>query len=382
MDVKLRTHYDNLHITENASQEVVKAAYKALAQKWHPDKHPSNRVKAERYFKIITRAFEVLSDPKARAEYDAWLKKQRDNLDGDPKEKSAADNHSPEPPVQNHGKQDSHPAHPWRRFFARFIDTLIFTSASILFISFINHLFGQNINDYLGDSPLKWFVIGAVGTIIIEALCVHKASTTPGKFIFGIYITDEHGNKPGANESLERSLLANLIGQGACIPFAGIITYPISYFLLKRNGLTPWDSKAGTRVTCRPLSSGRWALCITASVVAVLMNGVLFNLRESAWMDHLVSKREASLAERDRPPVSSGTTYGSPQQDDEYDVDVAIQLGIAYRNFPFLDHTKPYANQAAIAEVIQVRNSLIAKGYSVADAIRIAVNQVGPKYAK
>jgi len=73
----MRTHYDNLHVSEKASPEVIKGAYKALAQKWHPDKHPDQREKAERYFKIITRAFEVLSDSKTRAEYDAWLTTQR-----------------------------------------------------------------------------------------------------------------------------------------------------------------------------------------------------------------------------------------------------------------------------------------------------------------
>ena len=73
----MRTHYDNLHVSEKASPEVIKGAYKALAQKWHPDKHPNQREKAERYFKIITRAFEVLSDPETRAEYDAWLSSQR-----------------------------------------------------------------------------------------------------------------------------------------------------------------------------------------------------------------------------------------------------------------------------------------------------------------
>lgn len=73
----MRTHYDNLHVSEKASPEVIKGAYKALSQKWHPDKHPDQREKAERYFKIISRAFELLSDPKARAEYDAWLAAQR-----------------------------------------------------------------------------------------------------------------------------------------------------------------------------------------------------------------------------------------------------------------------------------------------------------------
>lgn len=77
----MRTHYDNLNVSEKASPEVIRAAYKALSQKWHPDKHPNQHEKAERYFKIISRAFEVLSDPKARAEYDAWLADQRNTVE-------------------------------------------------------------------------------------------------------------------------------------------------------------------------------------------------------------------------------------------------------------------------------------------------------------
>lgn len=73
----MRTHYQNLHVSEKASPEVVRAAYKALAQKWHPDRNPEQREKAERYFKIITAAYEVLSDPKTRAEYDASLAADR-----------------------------------------------------------------------------------------------------------------------------------------------------------------------------------------------------------------------------------------------------------------------------------------------------------------
>lgn len=85
----MRTHYDNLHVSEKASPEVIKGAYKALAQKWHPDKHPDQREKAERYFKIITRAFEVLSDSKTRAEYDAWLTAQRKEQSSQPEPEPA-----------------------------------------------------------------------------------------------------------------------------------------------------------------------------------------------------------------------------------------------------------------------------------------------------
>lgn len=73
----MRTHYDNLQIQEGAVPEVVKASYRALAKKWHPDKNPDNIEEATRVLKIINSAYEVLSDTDSRAKYDAWLVEQR-----------------------------------------------------------------------------------------------------------------------------------------------------------------------------------------------------------------------------------------------------------------------------------------------------------------
>src|SRR5690554_918143 len=73
----MRTHYQNLRVSENAEPEVIKAAYKALAQKWHPDRNPDDTEKSERYFKIITHAYEVLSNPESRHAYDDYLANTR-----------------------------------------------------------------------------------------------------------------------------------------------------------------------------------------------------------------------------------------------------------------------------------------------------------------
>lgn len=73
----IRTHYDNLQVSENASAEVIKGAYRYLAQKWHPDKNPDNRAEAERITKIINEAYEILSDPERRKEHDRWIAEQR-----------------------------------------------------------------------------------------------------------------------------------------------------------------------------------------------------------------------------------------------------------------------------------------------------------------
>lgn len=74
---KFRTHYDNLQVVETASIEVIRGAYRHLAQKWHPDKNLENPGRAERNTKIINEAFAVLSDPQRRREHDDWIAAQQ-----------------------------------------------------------------------------------------------------------------------------------------------------------------------------------------------------------------------------------------------------------------------------------------------------------------
>ena len=67
------TYYEILQVTENASEEVVRMAYKALAKKYHPDVFEGNPQEAEEKMKIINEAFEVLSNSEKRKLYDEFL---------------------------------------------------------------------------------------------------------------------------------------------------------------------------------------------------------------------------------------------------------------------------------------------------------------------
>lgn len=69
---KIHTHYDNLKVSRMAPQEVIRAAYKALSQKYHPDKNPGDE-KAARIMAILNSAYETLSDPQRRKEHDEWI---------------------------------------------------------------------------------------------------------------------------------------------------------------------------------------------------------------------------------------------------------------------------------------------------------------------
>lgn len=69
---KIHTHYDNLKVSRMAPGEVIRAAYKALSQKYHPDKNPGDE-KAARIMAILNSAYGTLSDPVRRKEHDEWI---------------------------------------------------------------------------------------------------------------------------------------------------------------------------------------------------------------------------------------------------------------------------------------------------------------------
>lgn len=64
-------YYESLGVSRKASIEEIKKAYRQLALKYHPDKNPGD-ASAERLFKEVAEAFEVLSDPEKRAIFDRY----------------------------------------------------------------------------------------------------------------------------------------------------------------------------------------------------------------------------------------------------------------------------------------------------------------------
>ena len=72
------THYDILEVSEKASLEVIKMAYRTLAKKYHPDTFTGDASYSEEKMKRINLAYEILSDSVRRAKYDIFLREQRD----------------------------------------------------------------------------------------------------------------------------------------------------------------------------------------------------------------------------------------------------------------------------------------------------------------
>ena len=66
-----RDYYDVLGISRNADAAAIKKAYRKLAKKYHPDTNQGN-ADAEKKFKEVTEAYDVLSDPKKKKLYDQF----------------------------------------------------------------------------------------------------------------------------------------------------------------------------------------------------------------------------------------------------------------------------------------------------------------------
>ena len=67
-----KDYYTILGVGREASKEDIKRAYRRLAKKYHPDLNKDNAKEAEKKFKEISEAYEVLSDPQKKMNYDRF----------------------------------------------------------------------------------------------------------------------------------------------------------------------------------------------------------------------------------------------------------------------------------------------------------------------
>ena len=76
-----RDHYETLHVRRGASTAEIRAAYRRLVRRYHPDLNPGDATALKR-IKEINAAYDALCDPVSRAQYDRELARQEQRSPG------------------------------------------------------------------------------------------------------------------------------------------------------------------------------------------------------------------------------------------------------------------------------------------------------------
>lgn len=72
----MKNYYKIMGLKSGATENEIKSAYRLLAKRFHPDVNPGNAAAAEK-FAALGEAYEILSDPSKRADYDRQIAMER-----------------------------------------------------------------------------------------------------------------------------------------------------------------------------------------------------------------------------------------------------------------------------------------------------------------
>ena len=113
-----------------------------------------------------------------------------------------------------------------------------------------------------------FLIIGEVLTfLVMEPILLSSLSTTPGKFIFGISITNLDGRKLSYGEALNRTLLVLQHGLGFCAPFLKEYMQVNSYITTENDGELIWEQTSELNV--RDAKAWRYPIFILLFLAAM-----------------------------------------------------------------------------------------------------------------
>lgn len=250
------THYDNLKVARGAPPEVIRAEYKALSQRYHPDKYDSPD--ATRIMRILNDAYAVLSDPERRRAYDMSLEESDQERTAQVPEDRAEPAFRPEAPAAAPVTPRAESLHPaldpvagnWKRWFARLFDFWWETIAVVLVGTPLLAKYSPGYVD-LVDGPGGTVLAGLLflpAALILDAIVYRLIGNTPGKALLGAQVRTLDGGRLTFQQYLGRNFSMWMRGLAFGIPIANLVAMGNQSRRLNQGKQASYDEDTGFRV--------------------------------------------------------------------------------------------------------------------------------------
>lgn len=158
---------------------------------------------------------------------------------------------------------------PWRRYFARFLDRLLYNALVAAFTALVLRV-NPAVDEAL-DRLLTWFFSAAL-LLTLEPLCLHFWGTTPGKWLLGIRVLDYDGQRLSLGEAAARTFKVFVFGMGLQLPVLELVANFLAWRRCARGEDQLWDSEYGRWLPlCRPRGAVVTAAGAAACVLVPLL---------------------------------------------------------------------------------------------------------------
>lgn len=161
---------------------------------------------------------------------------------------------------------------PWQRFFARELDFTIYSAIATAVLEL-----GFNINTL--NCGMGWQLIKYIIPVVImwlaEPILLSKFSTTLGKWIFGIRVTDEGGQRLSYEAAKERTATLFWHGLGFYVPAVGVWKWWKCYVACTEGQMLEWED--ASEIVLRDTKKWRIAAYVGSNIMVItLMVGITF----------------------------------------------------------------------------------------------------------
>ncbi len=189
---------------------------------------------------------------------------------------------NPPPPIpKKEAARDDTPRacyHPWQRWLARMLDmTLYSTVLEVLWLVLLRDQSLMRLGE--GGILLQWILglIGLAFALAVEPLWLHYWGWTPGKWVFGLKLRNERGEKLSLAEGLRRGCAVAWEGYGLNIPIYSLWRFWKCRVMGLEGRDCHWDGENGYRYTKEERQFSGWMFAgVQVVCVILLLVGVLY----------------------------------------------------------------------------------------------------------